>query len=139
MLKIVIDTNILIAAMLNPKGGCRTILKGALKGMYQPLMAEALFLEYEDVFTRTELFLSCPLSYEEREELLNAFLASCKWIKIYYKWRPNLQDEADNHLIELAIAGGAQIIVTNNIKDLKSGELYFEQLKILTPGDFLRR
>nr|WP_228025325.1 PIN domain-containing protein [cf. Phormidesmis sp. LEGE 11477] len=39
------------------------------------------------------------------------------WTFIYYTWRPNLKDEADNHLIELAIAGSASLIATNNLKD----------------------
>ena len=62
-----------------------------------------------------------------------------KWIFIYYTWRPNLQDEADNHLIELAVAGNAEIIATNNIKDLQNSELLFPDLLILKPEDVLRR
>ena len=29
------------------------------------------------------------------------------WVRVYYLWRPNLPDEADNHLVELAVAGNA--------------------------------
>lgn len=57
--------------------------------------------------------------------------------EIYYAWRPNLPDEADNHLIELAIAGGATDIVTRNIKDLAKGELRFPQIRILLPKQCL--
>jgi hypothetical protein len=46
-------------------------------------------------------------------------------VKVYYLWRPNLPDEADNHLIELALAGGADTIVTNNLRDVSRGELTF--------------
>jgi predicted nucleic acid-binding protein len=49
-------------------------------------------------------------------------------------WRPNLPDEADNHLIELALAGNADTIVTTNTKDLAHGELRFPGLKILSPA-----
>jgi predicted nucleic acid-binding protein len=48
-----------------------------------------------------------------------------------------LPDEGDNHLIELAVAGGAGAIVTNNIGDLKDGELLFPSVSILTPARFL--
>jgi predicted nucleic acid-binding protein len=51
-------------------------------------------------------------------------------VPIYYLWRPNLKDEGDNFLIELAVAGNAEIIVTNNVNDLGSAELSFEALKI---------
>lgn len=58
---------------------------------------------------------TCRLNLAEREELLDIFLASCGWTRIYFAWRPNLPDEADNHLVELAVAGGARFIVTRNL------------------------
>ena len=70
--------------------------------------------------------------------MFEAFLSVCEWIRVYYLWRPNLPDEADNHLIELAIAGGADAIVTNNIRDVRTGELKFPHLRILTPTEFLQ-
>ena len=54
-----------------------------------------------------------------------------------YGWRPNLKDETDNHLIELAVAGGADFLITKNIKDFEDAELCFPNLKILKPEQFL--
>ena len=68
-------------------------------------MGETLFNEFEAVLGRTELFRRSPLSRHERGELLDAFLNVCEWTSVFYLWRPNLPDEADNHLIELAVAG----------------------------------
>jgi predicted nucleic acid-binding protein len=48
-------------------------------------------------------------------------------------------DEGDNHLIELAVAGHADCIVSRNIKDLVTGELSFPRIAILTPEQFLHR
>jgi len=79
----------------------------------------------------------CLLSESEIQELLEAFLSVCQWINIYYLWRPNLRDEADNHLIELAVAGNT--IVTNNVKDFQKTELLFPELSILKPEDMIRR
>jgi predicted nucleic acid-binding protein len=70
---------------------------------------------------------------------LDIFLACCRWTEIYYGWRPNLKDEGDNHLIELAVAGHAQCIVSRNIKDLTSGELLFPEISLMTPETFLER
>ncbi|WP_051088820.1 PIN domain-containing protein [Lamprocystis purpurea] len=55
------------------------------------------------------------LSAAERDELLDIFLAQCRWTRVYFRWRPNVPDEGDNHLVELAITGGAQAIVTRNL------------------------
>ena len=87
---------------------------------------------------RASLFASCRLSHKERDELLDIFLATCEWTRVYYAWRPNLPDEADNHLVELAVAGGANYIVTRNLRDLTRGELSFPQLRMLGPEDFLK-
>jgi len=71
--------------------------------------------------------------------LLEAFLSVCQWSYIYYLWRPNLSDEADNHLIELAVAGNAIVIVTNNVRDFQGTELLFPNLSILKPEEIIRR
>jgi predicted nucleic acid-binding protein len=101
-------------------------------------MGSALLAEYEDVLGRNELFSGCRLSFKERNELLDIFLSVCEWTRVYYIWRPNLPDEVDNHLIELAIAGGADLIVTRNLRDVQRGELQFPQLRIISPEDFLK-
>ena len=101
-------------------------------------MGQALLLEYEDVLGREPVFRKCPLSVAERSELFEAFLSVCDWVHVYYLWRPNLRDEGDNHVFELAIAGGVEAIVTNNVGDFRSGELRFPGLQILAPSDALR-
>ena len=77
-------------------------------------------------------------TYAEWLEVLKALGAVGKWLSIYYGWRPNLPDEGDNHLIELAVAGNAKAIVTYNTKDLQRGQLLWPQLQIFTPADCLR-
>ena len=136
-MRVVIDTNIFLSACLSA-GAANKVLEVCLEGKCLPLLGAALFTEYEDILTRTELFKSSLLNHEEREELLDIFLASCEWIKVYYLWRPNLPDEGDNHLIELAVAGAADYIVTRNLRDISGGELSFPQLKIVSPETFLK-
>jgi predicted nucleic acid-binding protein len=92
-----------------------------------------------DVASREHLFAGSALTATERGDLLDALFSVCHWVEIYYLWRPNLPDERDNHLIELALAGGASAIVTRNIRDVTRGELKFPDLHILTPDQFLER
>jgi putative PIN family toxin of toxin-antitoxin system len=132
--RIVLDTNVFVSALLGPRGASRALVRACLMGIYQPLMGTTLFLEYEAVMAREPLFAGCHLTNNEREALLDAFLSVCHWQKVYYAWRPNLPDEADNHVIELAIAGGATAIVTYNTRDFARAELYFPGLRIVRPA-----
>jgi predicted nucleic acid-binding protein len=102
------------------------------------LIGTALLAEYEDVFGRTDVFEGSRLSDSERNELLDVFFSRSLWTRVYYSWRPNLPDEADNHLIELAVAGGAKFIVTRNLRDLQRMELRFPQFRVVSPEDFLK-
>jgi putative PIN family toxin of toxin-antitoxin system len=135
--RIVVDTSVFISALISSKGASRELLRQCLRLKYQPLMGNALFCEYEQVISRDEILRSCPLSAEEIQTLLASFMSVCEWTRIYYLWRPNLKDEADNHLIELAIAGNAKIIATNNIKDFKQTQLIFPELLIRKPDEII--
>ena len=137
--RIVIDTSVLISALTGSTGASRELIRLCLQGEYQPLMGNNLFLEYESVVLREEIITQCTLTKQEIFALLDAFMSVCQWIDIYYLWRPNLRDEADNHLIELAIAGNAQIIATKNIKDFLNSDLIFPNLSILKPEQIVRR
>lgn len=137
--RLVLDTSVFIAALKSSGGASRAVLRLCLQGRCQPLMGVALLNEFESVVSRAELFRSCPLTPIEREELLDSFLSICDWVPVFYLWRPNLPDEGDNHLIELAIAGAAKAIVTHNVGDLQGGQLRFPQLGIETPAQFLKR
>ena len=135
---VVIDTSILISALIGSGGPSREILRKCLQGKFTPIISNALFLEYEDVSQRKKVQKLCPLTNDEIRELLNAFYGVCHWVPIYYLWRPNLLDEGDNFLIELALAGNASYIITNNIRDLKNTELKFPSLTIAKPEELLR-
>lgn len=89
------------------------------------------------MFGRDDPFRKAHVAAAEREIILDAFLSVCAWINVSFLWRPNLRDEGDNHLFELAIAGNANVIVTANTRDLTSGDLRFDDLRIATPGQFL--
>ncbi|MDR2893294.1 MAG: PIN domain-containing protein [Deltaproteobacteria bacterium] len=139
MFPIVIDTNVFVSALRakDASGGAsRAMLRAALTGKCTPIFGNALWLEYEDLLGRS--VWTDSTTHTERVEVLKSLAAVGRWTSIYYGWRPNLPDEGDNHLIELAVAGNAKAIVTYNVKDLERGQLLWPQLRILTPEACLK-
>jgi len=134
----VVDTSIVVSALIGKRGPSREVVRKCLLEEYRPVISNALFQEIEDVITRERIIKACPLPKKDIRDLVNAFYASCRWVSVFFLWRPNLSDEGDNFLIELAIAGNAEAIVTNNTKDLEGSELVFDGLKILKPEQLLR-
>lgn len=135
--RVVIDTDVFVGACLGT-GAASQVIAACLTGKCQPIMGVALMAEYEDVLNREALFAKCRLTRAERDELLDIFLASCHWTRVYFGWRPNLPDEADNHLVELAIAGSAQFLVTRNLRHVANMELKFPDLRVVNPATLLK-
>jgi putative PIN family toxin of toxin-antitoxin system len=136
-MRVVIDTNVFVGACIG-SGASNAVVKACLQHQFVPLMGASLLAEYEAVLGRDALFATSKLNTRERETLLDIFLALCEWTKVYYLWRPNLPDESDNHLIEVAVAGGADFIVTRNLRDLQASQLHFPALRFLSPEKFLK-
>ena len=138
-MRVIIDTNILINVILSPKKSSASyrVLELCLRLRLFPQIGEALFAEYEDLTCRPHIVSKSAYTQDEINQVLDGFLSVCKWNKIHYLWRPNLRDEADNHLIDLAVASNTKWIVTQNVKDLNSGELKFG-IKVLTPEQLLK-
>lgn len=137
-MNIVIDTSVFIATILSKDTMSKTILQEVLKGNLKPQISLKLFNEYEDVLSRQDISNKSKLTKDEIEELLNALMSVSSWVEIYYLFRPNLQDEGDNHIVELAVASNSKYIITYNKKDFKQSELKFD-FEVLTPQEFLEK
>jgi putative PIN family toxin of toxin-antitoxin system len=137
MADIVLDTNVFVSALRSDGGASRAVLRQILQGRHIPLFGNALWLEYLDLLSRPVWTdLTTP---QERLQILAALARMGRWVTVYYRWRPNLPDEGDNHLIELAVAGAAQAIITHNVRDIARGQLAWKDLLVLTPAKFLEK
>lgn len=134
---VVVDTNVFIGAFGRGDSANRKILELCFLDEMQPLMGDALFHEYEDVLER-DLPFAAVFNAQERQDFFDDFCSVCRWVDIYFRLRPNLRDEGDNHIVELALAGGARTLITWNKRDFKGGELLLPDLEIMTPAEFLR-
>ena len=134
---ILVDTNVFVCACMGV-GASAKVVELCLRGQVQPVMGASLLAEYEDVVRREVLFANCRLNLSQREELLDIFLSVCQWRHTYFSWRPNLRDEGDNHIVELAVAAAIREVVTWNLRDFVVMELRFPALKFLSPPQFLK-
>lgn len=136
-IKVVIDTNVLVAGLIGDKGPNREILRYCFKGILQPYVGNALYAEYQDLLNRDNIQTLYNQTSVTLTEFLDDFASICKPAEAWFLWRPNLKDEADNHIVELAVAANVKYIVTNNITDFAQAELQHVGHSVITPPDLL--
>lgn len=139
-MKVIIDTNVLINVLLSPstRSASYKVIELCLTRKIFPQMGAALFAEFEDVAYRDHIQKKTAYSSNEVDQILDGLFSVSSWVKINYLWRPNLKDKGDNHLIDLAVASNADVIITQNVKDLLSGDLRFS-FEVLTPEEFIKK
>jgi len=130
---IVVDTNVIIAGARSKKGASYRILSAMVEKRLDFLLSVPLFLEYEEVLKRPGVVSN--LSIAESDQILNGLAAYGKKPRIFYLWRPTLPDLNDDMVLELAIAGSATTIITDNTKDFRPA-LQFG-IEIQTPYAFI--
>jgi hypothetical protein len=87
-----------------------------------PLMDLKLSLEYGDVALRPEHLAASALSKREVVELIEALEAFAEPVEIVLKTRPMSPDQNDDMVLDLAINGRAEALVTNNTRHFVEGE-----------------
>ena len=137
-IKVVIDTNILVAGLIGGKGPNREVLRYCFKGKLQPYIGNALYAEYQDLLSRKNIQELCEQTSGTLAGFLDDFASICLPANAWFLWRPNLKDEADNHIIELAVAANVSYIVTNNINDFAQAELKNIGHTVITPPELLK-
>ena len=120
-----LDTNVLVAALRSDGGASRRILASALDREIDLLISVPLLIEYEAVLSRPEHLTACGLRLEEVGTLLDALLAVAEPVRLRFLWRPQLKDPADEMVLETAVNGGAERLVTFNLRHLESAAKRF--------------
>lgn len=135
---ITLDTNIIYQALKSSSGASFYILQQVREKRIQIALSVPLFEEYEDVLKREKSLDDLELDVEDIDKFLRFIAWVGKPYKSYFLFRPNLKDEKDNMVVELAIASQCDYLVTSNVKDFDNAELTFDQLRIVTPAEFVK-
>lgn len=107
---IVIDTNVIVAALRSRNGASHKLLRIIDSGKFTIHVSVALILEYESVLKRQEHLPT--ISHSDIDSFIDYICAIAKHHQIYFSWRPSLKDQADEHVLELAISSGSNFIIT---------------------------
>lgn len=138
MIRVVLDTDVLVAAFDSPTGASRQLVLEILDGKVLMLMSTSLLLEYEAVLTRPEMSRMIGIDNASVLAVLDELAGLCVPVAMDFRWRPVAADPDDDVVIEVAINGGADVIATFNIRDMRAGAERFG-IAVERPATVLRR
>jgi putative PIN family toxin of toxin-antitoxin system len=136
--RVVLDTSVIVAGLRSRHGAANRVLRLVANRRLVLLATAPLFLEYEDVLGRPEQRLVHGLTPEAVEKFLGELAALVEPVDIHFQWRPQTRDPSDEMVLEAAINGRADALVTYNIKHFaEAGDRF--GISILRPVDLLGR
>lgn len=136
-MRIVLDTSVMVAAIRSDSGASRRLLRGALTRRFSLVASVPLMIEYEAVMTRAQHLAASQLSAEDVGVLLDAVSAVAEPVKLAFLWRPTLRDPDDDMVLETAVNGRADTIVTFNLRDFGKAVARFG-IVAMPPGEALK-
>ncbi len=137
-MKVVLETDVLIAGLRSPSGASAELLRLARRSRFTLLVSVPLFIEYEAQCTVADHMAEAGLVQKDVDDFLDALAAIAQPVAIHYSWRPQLRDPADEMVLETAVNGVAQILVTFNRRDFGTAPGRFG-IEMLLPSEALRR
>jgi putative PIN family toxin of toxin-antitoxin system len=132
-LRFALDTNVLVAALRSNKGASRKILLAALDRKIEVVVSVPLVIEYEAVLTRPEHLEAAGITAAEANEILDALAAVSEPVGLRFLWRPRLKAPADEMVLETAVNGHANRLVTFNVRHLGAAAEEFGIITMAPP------
>ena len=133
-MKVVLDTNVLVAGLRSNQGASFQILRRVGTGQFAIALSVALVLEYEETLKRQ--LDALDLSARDVDDVIDYLCSDADLTEIFFLWRPCLRDADDDMVLELAVAGQCDAIVTFNVRDFKPADRF--GMRVLTPPQFLK-
>ena len=138
MLRIVLDTSVVVAGLRTRLGAGNAVLRLVAERRIVLAATPPLFLEYEDALKRPEHRLAHGLSVEEVDEFLAELAALIEPVDVHFQWRPQTRDPNDEMVLEAAINAHADALVTYNVSDFADACGRFE-IPLMRPGELLKK
>jgi putative PIN family toxin of toxin-antitoxin system len=138
MLRIVLDTSVLVAGLRSRNGPNNALLRMVALGKVDLLCTPPLFLEYEDVLKRPVQIAAHGLSRSQVDDFMDELAAVIIPVDVHFQWRPQVADPNDEMVLEAAINGHADALVTNNLRDFAGITARFN-IPVLSPVQMLRK
>jgi putative PIN family toxin of toxin-antitoxin system len=134
MRRVVLDTNVIVSGLRSRRGASFRVLSLVGSGLFEHYLSVTLAFEYEDAVRRSDSGIHLPDSMVEG--LLDFLCASARQQEIHFLWRPMLPDPKDDMVLEVAVHGGCEAIVTYNTEDFRGSERF--GVKAIRPQEFLK-
>jgi putative PIN family toxin of toxin-antitoxin system len=138
MRKIVLDTSVVVSGLRTRLGAGNAVLRLVAERRLVVLATPPLFLEYEDVLKRPEHRLVHGLEIQEIDDFLAELAALIEPVEVHFQWRPQSKDPNDEMVIEAAINGHADALVTYNVSDFAGIAERFG-IPVLRPSELLKK
>jgi putative PIN family toxin of toxin-antitoxin system len=135
---LVLDTDAVVAAMRSPGGASAAIIRAVRRNVATLLLSVPLAMEHEAVCRRVEHRVEAELSDGEVEIFLDAIVAMAEPVKTHFLWRPQLRDPNDEMVLEAAVNGRADVLVTFNVRDYVDAASRFG-VEVLLPREAIAR
>lgn len=138
MRRVVLDTSVMVAGLRTRIGAGNAVLRLVAQRRLVLLATPPLFLEYEDVLKRPEHRLAHGLLPEAIDEFLSELAALIEPVEVHFQWRPQVSDPNDEMVLEAAINGRADALVTYNLSDFAVAAERF-RISLLSPAELLKK
>ena len=131
------DTCVVVTAFRSRNGASRVVLDWVGDRLLVPLLTPALLLQYEDVLKRPEQLRASRLTPEQVNEILAALASAAEPVTIHYTWRPQLRAAGDELVLEAAVNGRADALVTYNVRHFAEAAARFG-VRLVRPVEMLK-